>query len=117
MVDILRFALIIGPAFVVAGFAVSSMLEYARAYRVDRRISKVTGGANYGLLPLHVATIATSYLCGLTYVVLDVAQHIHRRPRPLLFILASGCVYLGLVAMYAITKFERKRHNDAISPN
>lgn len=111
--DMVRFVTIIAPAFVLMGLALSSFIEYSKAYLLDRKIAKATGRPVYGLLPRHVATIGASYICMLAYVLFDVLGRLGRPPRHAFIVLAAFGIYIGLYAMWTIVHFERKRHTDA----
>jgi hypothetical protein len=113
-VDLLRFGLIIAPSFLVLGYAAAAVIEYSKAYMLDRKIAKVTGQSVYGLLPRHVVLIATSHICLVLYVMLDVMERLGRNPRVGFFFLAGIGIYTGLFALYTMSKFQRKRHNDAL---
>jgi hypothetical protein len=111
--DLQRVLLVFLPGTVLFMITAAVGWSYAQAFFVDRRIAKATGRKSVGLLPAHVAGIAMSYMGVIaillydTYVRLDTGVTWRTYAR-------SVFMWLGVVSLWLILRFERKRYQDDI---
>lgn len=114
IVDLIRVLMVVVPGMAVIGVTLAVVISYGKAYRVDRKMAKITGYPLAGLLTSHVTLIGTSYLILVGVAVGDTIARMGEGQLGIRSPVRSTALIIGFIALTKILRFERKRYHNTI---